>query len=386
MFVNLRLYKYSQKLRAPFKSFRRNATVSSKSQGGPIGILLMNLGGPHNQSEVQPFLTRLFTDREIFKLPYQDSLGKWIAMRRAPHVAKLYAQIGGGSPIRKFTEEQGRLMAELLDKTSPETAPHKPYIAFRYASPMTSETLEQLRKDKITRVIAFSQYPQYSCTTTGSSLNELYRQLKYLNLTDAFQWSVIDRWGCHPGLLDSFSKLIKEGLMEFEEKDRSKVTILFSAHSIPMKVVDRGDPYPLEVAATVHGVMNRLEFSHPYRLVWQSKVGPLPWLGPSTEKAIKGYANLKQKYLLMVPIVFTSDHIETLYELDILYSDLAKQLGLVTKRAKALNLEPLFIQTLSDVVREHIASGNKTSNQLKLRCPMCTNEWCAAAKNYFCNA
>lgn len=172
-------------------------------------------------------------------------------------------------------------MCQLLDQLSPTTAPHKHYVAFRYADPMTADALTAMKKDGVTRAIAFTQYPQYSCTTTGSSLNELYRHAQ----ADEFkgiQWSVIDRWGNHPKLVAAFAKLIREELEQFHSAERSKVVILFSAHSIPYRVADRGDPYPGEVANTVGRVMDELGHSNSYRLVWQSKVGPLPWLGPQT--------------------------------------------------------------------------------------------------------
>eukprot|EP01121_Diplochlamys_sp_Union-15-3_P015027 TRINITY_DN4893_c0_g1_i3.p1 TRINITY_DN4893_c0_g1~~TRINITY_DN4893_c0_g1_i3.p1 ORF type:complete len:350 (+),score=50.76 TRINITY_DN4893_c0_g1_i3:75-1124(+) len=348
--------------------------------------MMLNLGGPGTQGEVRPFLERLFTDREILKLPFQEQTGRFIAFRRSPGVAAQYALIGGGSPIRKFTEQQGKLMIDLLDKKSPETAPHKFYIGFRYADPLTQDTLLQMKADGVKRAIAFSQYPQYSCSTTGSSLNELYRQLLKLNMLDTFNWSVIDRWPTHSGLIQSFVNLVKEGLEKFSPEARKDVVLLFSAHSLPLKVVNRGDPYPAEVAASVYKVMEGLGFSNPYRLVWQSKVGPLPWLEPSTEKAVHGLANIGTKNVLFVPIVFTSDHIETLYEIDMLYIPAAQKLGLVAHRAKSLNVEPFFIETLADIVQEHLKSGLKYSHtQLKQRCPLCTNEWCATSKQYFCD-
>jgi protoporphyrin/coproporphyrin ferrochelatase len=172
-------------------------------------------------------------------------------------------------------------MCQLLDTLSPETAPHKHYVTFRYAPPLTPDTLAQLKADGVQRAIAFTQYPQYSCTTTGSSINELFRHVKGTDL-EKIQWSVIDRWGNHPLLVKAFAKLIKEELEQFPVDQRGKVVLLFSAHSIPYRVADRGDPYPLEVANTVGRVMEELGQSNPYRLVWQSKVGPLPWLGPQT--------------------------------------------------------------------------------------------------------
>lgn len=133
------------------------------------------------------------------------------------------------------------------------------------------------------------------------------------------KWTTIDRWSSHPGLVQAFTENIQKELLNFPEEDRDDVVIMFSAHSLPMTVVNRGDTYPAEVANTVYRVMEKLNFSHTYRLCWQSKVGPQEWLGPQTDEAIKGFVKNKRKNILIVPIAFTSDHIETLFELDLEY-------------------------------------------------------------------
>lgn len=218
-------------------------------------------------------------------------------------------------------------------------APHKSYVGFRYAAPLTDETLMQMKEDGVERAVAFTLYPQYSCSTTGSSLNALHKHLKELAMENDIKWSVIDRWATHPGLVETFAKHIETSLAEYDEKDRNKVVLLFSAHSLPMSVVNRGgiiiwivifidtlkDTYPLEVASTVERIMKRLNYSNPYRLVWQSQVGPAPWLGPKTDDAIVGYAKKGIKDLLVIPVAFVSDHIETLFELDLEYGHLAKE-------------------------------------------------------------
>lgn len=160
------------------------------------------------------------------------------------------------------------MLAKLMDIKSPETAPHKSYIAFRYASPMTDQALDEMKKDGIERAVAFSLYPQYSCSTTGSSLNALHKALLEKGMENNIKWSVIDRWFSHPGLVNTFANHIEKSLAEYTSEDRDNVVLLFSAHSLPMSVVNRGDPYPAEVAATVSAVMKRLGHSNPYRLVW----------------------------------------------------------------------------------------------------------------------
>jgi ferrochelatase len=160
------------------------------------------------------------------------------------------------------------------------------------------------------------------------------------------------------------------------------VVLLFSAHSLPLQFIDRGDPYPQEIGATVHHVMERLGFSRPYLLAYQSEVGPLRWLGPSTEQVIRRLGGRGQKHALVIPIAFTSDHIETLYELDREYGDLARKVGMNWyRRAPALNQRPVFLDGLADIVRQHLASGALHSSQYALRCAGCANPECRKVLN-----
>ena len=148
-----------------------------------------------------PFLKNLFLDKDLIPLPFQPLLAPWIARRRTPKIEQQYRDIGGGSPILRYTQQQGQGMVSLLDELHPETAPHKFYVAFRYTHPLTEETAMEMKKDGINRAVAFTQYPQYSCSTTGSSLNELYRRGNAGEM-GGIEWSVIDRWGTHPGFIE----------------------------------------------------------------------------------------------------------------------------------------------------------------------------------------
>lgn len=151
--------------------------------------------------ETHDFLKNLFSDGDLIPLPFQSVLAPLIARRRTPQIEKQYTDIGGGSPILKYTRLQGERMAALLDELHPATAPHKAYVAFRYAQPLTEQAAREMKADGVTRAVAFTQYPQYSCSTTGSSLNELYRKGKAGELGQ-IEWSVIDRWGTHPGFIE----------------------------------------------------------------------------------------------------------------------------------------------------------------------------------------
>ncbi|KAG8318551.1 hypothetical protein J6590_001666 [Homalodisca vitripennis] len=197
---------------------------------------MLNMGGPQNTDQVHDYLLRIMTDRDMIQLPVQGTLGPYIAKRRTPEVQKKYAEIGGGSPIFKWTNLQGELMCQKLDQVSPQTAPHKHYVAFRYVDPLTDQTLDQIQKEGAERVVVFSQYPQYSCATTGSSLNAIFTYFKNKSRPKNVKWSVIDRWPVHPLLAKTFADRILTELKQFPAEKQKDVVILFSAHSLPLKV------------------------------------------------------------------------------------------------------------------------------------------------------
>jgi ferrochelatase len=231
--------------------------------------------------------------------------------------------------------------------------------------------------DGVERAVAFTQYPQFSCSTTGSSLNELWRAAARTGLQDAFEWSIIDRWPVHEGFIASMAATVRQGLEQFDPAVRDQVLLLFSAHSLPLDVIDRGDAYPQEIGASVQAVVERLGRPNPYQLAYQSEVGPVRWLGPSTERVIRQLGARGHKDLLVVPIAFTSDHIETLSELDREYGEVAHRAGITNyKRTPALNDRPDFIDALADVVREHLAAGRPYGPLYRTRCPGCTNPQC----------
>ncbi|KAJ3517197.1 hypothetical protein NLJ89_g643 [Agrocybe chaxingu] len=317
----------------------------------PTAVVMLNMGGPSTVEETHDFLKNLFMDGDLIPLPFQRFLAPYIARRRTPKIEQQYADIGGGSPILHYTKLQGDGMAQLLDELHPETAPHKAYVAFRYARPLTEVTAQQMKEDGVNRAIAFTQYPQYSCSTTGSSLNELFRRGKTGDF-DNIEWSVIDRWGTHPGFIEAVAQNIEAALAKFPAEKRSETVLLFSAHSLA-----------------------------------HSQVGPSAWMGMQTGEALKGLARLGTKQVVLIPIAFTSDHIETLYELDLEYAKEAREHGIEVHRAASLNDSPVFIRALADIVTEHLrecaAGKGPTSIQLGLRCPGCTNATCGQQKAWF---
>jgi len=344
---------------------------------GPTGVVLLTMGGPQTLDDVGPYLRRLFLNHEIMQLPAQRFLGPLVAKARTPHVRKLYAEIGGGSPLYRWTRLQADELATLLDERSPATAPHRGYVAFRYTDPLTEAALCEMRADSVQRAVAFVQFPQYSCATSGASLNELWRAARRLGMADAFDWTVIDRWATHPSYITALAGTITEGLAGFAAEHRDDVLVLFSAHSLPAKAVDRGDPYPQEIGATVRAVMDAAGVPNRFLLTYQSKVGPLPWQGPNTIKGVQGVAARGVKRLLVVGISFTADHIETLSEVDIELAETAREAGITEfRRAPALNGRPDFLTALADITVEHLADGRTCSSQYPLRCPSCVNPDC----------
>lgn len=326
----------------------------------PTAILMMNMGGPAALADVAPFLRALFADRELISLPLPSILGPLIARMRAPKVRRRYAQIGGGSPILRWTTLQGQGMVERLDRLCPRTAPHRFYVAFRYAPPFALDALAQMKADGARRAVAFTQYPQYSDTTTGSNLSDLWRSLARAGLEDEFEWSVIDRWPTQPGFISALAETVRQGLGQFPAGERDEALLLFSAHSLPLKVVERGDPYPQEVAASVEAVLRALDLPNEHRLSYQSAVGPVKWLGPKTDAVLRELGRQGRRGVLVVPIAFVSDHIETLHEIDIEFRELAERSGIARfARAPALNDSPLFLDALAEIAAGGLGGGGK---------------------------
>lgn len=312
-------------------------------------VLLLQMGGPDSLDAVEPFLVNLFSDREIIRIGpafLQPAIARFIARRRAPKVERYYERIGGKSPIRELTEAQA---AALEERLGPE---YRCFVAMRYWRPSTLEALAAIRREGITRIIALSLYPHYSRATTGSSVNELKRVLAESGAQ--FQVSCIDRFYDHPLYIRALAERIEEGFSQFP--DRENVELVFSAHSLPQSFIEQGDPYLSHIEETVRLVMERLG-NCGHHLAFQSRAGPVKWLEPSTEEMIRHLAGHGCRSLLMVPLSFVSDHIETLYEIDVQYAEEARALGIGDfRRSGSLNNSPLFIECLSQLVQKAVTS------------------------------
>ena len=347
-------------------------------------ILLLNMGGPESADEVHPYLKELFQDRELLRLPVQKILGNFIAWRRTPFIQQRYEELGQYSPTRKIMEQQGEHIAASLDNISPETAPHACVPGFRYAVPRTGDELERFRDAE--RIILFSHYPQHSCSTSGSSLCDAYRWLKnHSELKNKI--SVIDRWWDREDYTDLWAKLIEKKFREFTSAHNLQdedVLILYSAHSLPEAYcLEKGDRYNREIKGSIENIENSLKelgLQHNHALGWQSKVGPkrTKWLTPSTPEVIE---RTKEKGILIVPIAFTTDHIETLDEIDIEFREYVEDAGKLFSRADCFNLEDAFIQLCSKLVREHIAVSYESS--IRPCCEKCVGLDCAAMREFF---
>jgi ferrochelatase len=307
-----------------------------------IGVVLLNLGGPEKLEDVEPFLFNLFSDRKIIRLgPWfmQKFIARRIAKKRAPISMESYKLIGGGSPLVKTTIEQGVALAEMLA----DYGNFKAGMAMRYWPPYADEILREFAAAGISRLVALTLYPHYSIATTGSSVDDLNEAAA--RSADDFEIVVIDSWPDQPDYIATLAANINEGLLQFGDEP---VQLVYSAHSLPVKFIEEGDPYLEHMDRTIKAI--EAETGVKGCLCFQSRSGPVKWLAPSTPDMMKKLAAEGCKNLLMVPISFVSDHVETLYEIDILYRDMAAELGMRLERVRSLNLQEGFIRALRELV------------------------------------
>jgi ferrochelatase len=305
-------------------------------------VFLMNLGGPRDLSEVEPYLFDLFSDPLVIDFPLgplRRPLARLIARRRAPSSAEKYQLIGGRSPLVEGTEAQARALAAAL---GPGFSTH---LAMRCGHPSTEEGVREALAAGAGRAVALPLYPQWANATTRSSLLELRR----LWPRDRPLVEVCT-FHDHPGYLDAVAGTVREAAEKVPADLRPGMLVVFSAHGLPMSQVRKGDPYPSYVEASCRGVAGRLGLSD-WKVTYQSRVGPLKWLGPDTNELIE--ARARGRAVLTVPIAFVSEHLETLYDLDILSRQAAERGGAAAyARAAAVGTRPDFVAALADIVRQ----------------------------------
>ncbi|MGB5897910.1 MAG: ferrochelatase [Geitlerinemataceae cyanobacterium] len=319
---------------------------------GRVGVLLLNLGGPDRLEDVRPFLFNLFSDPEIIRIPFpwmQKPLAWMISTLRSQRSQDNYRQIGGGSPLRRITEEQARAIEANLQTKGQEA---KVYIGMRYWHPFTEEAIASIRRDGIDRLAILPLYPQFSISTSGSSFRLLEQLWQEDPTLDRIDYTVIPSWYERPGYLKAMAQLIARELDRLPSSD--EIHIFFSAHGVPVSYVEEaGDPYQREIEDCTRLIMKTLDRPNPHTLAYQSRVGPVEWLQPYTEDAIAELARQKVKALLVVPISFVSEHIETLQEIDIEYRELAEEAGIDRfYRVPALDTDPTFIDDLANLALE----------------------------------
>jgi len=329
-----------------------------------VGVLLLNLGGPDKLEDVGPFLYNLFSDPEIIRLPFswlQKPLAWLIASRRTQKSQENYKQIGGGSPLRRITEAQGEALKEQLQALGQEA---KIYVGMRYWHPYTEEAIAQLTQDNIEHVVILPLYPQFSISTSGSSFRLLDKLWEEDPKLHGIEYKVIPSWHKQPSYLQAMAELISQELNQFPNPD--SVHIFFSAHGVPKNYVEEaGDPYQQEIEECTALIMQTLNRANEHTLAYQSRVGPVEWLQPYTDDALPELGAKGVKDLVVVPISFVSEHIETLQEIDIEYRELAEESGIENfRRVPAPNTHPLFIRALADLVLDALKSPSLKLSQV----------------------
>jgi len=309
-----------------------------------IAVVLFQLGGPDSLPAVEPFLYNLFCDPDIINFPgsflARKPLAKLISTTRSKKVTQRYAEIGGGSPIRRLTEQQARALEIALQ----HHIPARTIVAMRYWHPDTRKAIAALESAPFDELVLLPLYPHYSFATSGSSLKEWNRLYK-----PKVPVHLIDHFFDHPDYISGIVERINTVLRQLPRPD--DVQLVFSAHGLPMALVDKGDPYPQHIEATVRLVREMGAWPNPHTLCYQSRVGPQKWLQPPLTGTLENLARGGVKRMLVVPISFLTEHIETLHEINIEAREQAESLGVHDfHMMPALNDSPLLIRALADLV------------------------------------
>ncbi|MCX7988234.1 MAG: ferrochelatase [Thermodesulfovibrio sp.] len=298
------------------------------------GVLLLNMGGPDSIDAVKPFLFNLFNDPYIANFGIlQKPLSWFITTLRSEKVKQAYRLIGGKSPLKEITLQQAHELEKKLGRD------YKVKVGMNYWHPFIEKSLKEFEDEGIKYIIAVSLYPQYCHATTASAIEKFKRFAK-----GRFDYKIISSWYENPLYIEAWIENIKETINKY-----GNAFILFSAHGIPVSLYKKGDPYISETEGTVRLIIRKMHLTE-WKLCYQSRTGPVKWVEPSTEETIKEIAKQGVKKAFIIPISFVSDHIETLYEIDIVYTEMAKKLGLELIRVPSLNTKPKFIEALKSLV------------------------------------
>ncbi|HMK29303.1 MAG TPA: ferrochelatase [Terriglobales bacterium] len=326
-----------------------------------VGVVLFQLGGPDSLDAIEPFLYNLFCDPDIIDFPFarlgRKPLARLISTTRARKVAHHYAVIGGGSPIRTFTQLQAQALARNLAERGIDA---RCFVAMRYWHPFTAATAAEVERIGCDQLVLLPLYPQYSSTTTGSSLNEWRRCFRRPEIPA----HVINDFYRDELYLESLVERINQALVRFSAPDDAQ--LVFSAHSVPVAVIQKGDPYQRQIEETVALLMARGGWRNACRLCYQSKVGASKWLQPSLRSTLRQLGAAGVQDVCVVPISFVSDHVETLGEIDHEARQVAREVGIRQfEMTSGLNDSPTFIASLAELVAEAIGADRQVASPIE---------------------
>jgi ferrochelatase len=315
-----------------------------------LGLVALNLGGPASLDDVQPFLERLFADPDVIQLGplsfLQRPLARAIARRRAPEARRAYQEIGGGSPILAETTAQVNAVTAALALRGLMV---QPAVAMAAWHPLATEAVPALKAAGVTRLLGLPLYPHHSRATTGASQGQLQRAAAAAGLEVAF----VEHYPVAPGFIAALADRLTEAQATLPPEEREAAPVLFSAHGLPESYIRRGDHYLDDVRRTVGQVTRVLGLGGRAHLAFQSRVGPQTWLGPSTDEALQTLARAGHRAVIVSPVAFTGEHIETLQEIDIVYRQRARERGIEHfARARTVGTHPAFIEALAELALE----------------------------------
>jgi len=319
-----------------------------------LGVALLNMGGPWHGAGIRPFLDELFADREIIRLgPFawmQPLIAGMIVRARLRDVIENYGTIGGSSPQLRSTVRQAVALERELARRGLRA---RVLPAMRYANPRAADALRAFRKAGARRVLPLTLYPQFSAATTGSSLRDFDRVRRSDAAAGLEFLPPVREYPVQAGLVEAVAGGVRAAVRRVSARERDGATILVSAHGLPRHFVDDGDPYVDQVGATMEALRARLRLPNPWRLSFQSRAGPVKWIGPDTDLVLRELGAEGCRAVVLVPVSFVSEHIETLYEIDILFAGVAREAGIGEfQRSRTPECDPAFIGGLADLVEE----------------------------------
>ncbi len=327
-----------------------------------IAVILGNMGGPNSLNEVEAFLTNIFRDPAIIDIPapavFRHFLARKIAASRLEESKSIYRKLGGKTPLNELAEQQAQALSRLLSKSTEHR--FTVYTAMRYWRPLLKDVWAEVRQKEYDKIIFVSMYPFYSTTTTGS-FEAFFKRINHHPADGQFHF--IDRYSDEELFVAAVAEQINDAFENSNSKDRPK-HLLFSAHSIPFKRIRKGDPYEQEVRQAVEKIKALLPPDVHTHLAFQSKVGPVKWLSPATDETIRGLAAQKVEELFVYPLGFVADNSETVYEIGMLYKELAEASGIrYFHRIEALNTHPRYMQLLEKLVLNKIGQDKRANIQ-----------------------